>query len=311
MRSIPASKKGELTVQNCGKGPKLLAIQASPRRKGFTSHLMKIILEGVRMVEGLEIEEIFLPDQRLEFCRGCFSCKSTPFHCPLQDDMGQDGNGELHRRMELANALLITLPTYLWSANALTHTFFERSYPFIWSQQLNGMPFAFATSAYNSGMHREAARWVEKWAFVLSLQPVGGKAVHFVHLSEVQEELKDLGRRCAQAAIEDFQKGRQPKSPEDRFVQALEESWDLPGLYLDNITTGTGRKEDLLTALGFQKGWFKYREAFRFFQEADALFRQMIECLESGHREEAMRLLSRAHRVWKDGTFIEFISRNR
>jgi len=291
--------------------PTLLAIQASPRREGFTAQLMGILLEGARQVEGVEIEEIFLPNQHFLFCRGCFACKSSPFHCPLKDDMGQDGEGGLHKKLETANGLLITLPTYFWSANALTHAFFERCYPFLWSQQLNGLPFAFVTSAYNSGMHREAARWVEKWAFSLSLRKVGGTAVHFVYLDEVREELRDLGKRWAEAAVEDFQKGRKAIPPQERYVQALTEAWDLPRLYLDNITGGTGRKEDLLTTQGFQKGWFKYREAFRFFQEADELFRRVIDCLEAGKKEEALGLLSKAHRIWKDGTFIEFISRHR
>jgi len=66
-----------------------------------------------------------------------------------------------------------------------------------------------------------------------------------------------------------------------------------------------------LTTQGFQKGWFTYREAFRFFQEADELFRRVTDCLDSGQKEEAMRILSRARRVWKDGTFLEFVSKNR
>ncbi len=303
---------GETKAEKMGRGrPSLLAIQASPRSRGFTAQLMEIVLGGARQIGEIAIEEIFLPDQHFEFCRGCFTCKSVPYHCPLKDSMGEKGEGGLHKKLERANGVLLTLPTYFWSANALTHTFFERCYPFLWSQQLNGMPFAFVASAYNSGMQREAARWVEKWSFILSLRLIGGIGVHFVHLAEVREKLKDLGKHCAQAALEDFHKGREAFTAEERYVQALGESWDLAGLYLDNITRGKGRKEDLLTTLGFQEGWFRYREAFRFFQEADGLFRRMIDCLESGQREEAMRILSRAHRVWKDGTFMEFISKNR
>jgi len=302
---------GSATERAKVEGPTLLAIQASPRRQGFTAQLMEMFMEGARKVQRVVIEEVFLPDRHLEFCRGCFSCKCSPYHCPLKDDMGENGAGSLHRKLEEANALLLTLPTYFWSANALTHAFFERCYPFIWSQQINGMPFAFISSAYNSGMHREAARWVEKWAFLLSLRLLGGMGVHFVHLEEVREGIKDLGKRCAEAALEDFCQGRRAFSAEERYVQALGESWDLPGLYLDNMTGGTGQKEDLLTTRGFQKGWFRYREAFRFFQEADELFRRMIDCLEAGKKEEAMQLLSRAHRVWKDGTFMEFVARSR
>ena len=286
-------------------GAKLLAIQASPRREGFTNQLMNIVLEGAGEVEGVDIEEIFLPDRRLEFCRGCFSCKNPPHHCVLRDDMGENGDGMLHRSLEDANGIIFTLPTYLWSANALTHTFFERCYPFLWSQQLNGVPFAYVTSAYNSGMHRESARSVEKWAFICSLKLIGGFSVHFAHLEEDREDLRELGRRCAQASVDDLI-GRKEISQEDRYAQTVNESWGLPDLYLDNITRGTGRKSDLLTTIGFERGWFKQPDAYPLLREADELFRQIIDNIDSGNSEEAMRLLSNAHRIWKDGTLIEY-----
>ena len=53
--------------------PKLLALQAGPRKKGFTALLMRILLEGVKQMKEITIEEIFLPNQHLEFCRGCFT----------------------------------------------------------------------------------------------------------------------------------------------------------------------------------------------------------------------------------------------
>jgi len=290
--------------------PCLLAVQASPRRKGFTVDLMEMLLNGARQVADVKIEEIFLPDQRFEFCRGCFSCKSSPYHCPLKDDMGKNGKGSLHQALEHANGLLITLPTYLWSANALTHTFFERCYPFLWSDQLNGMPFGYATSAFNSGMHREAARGVEKWAFICGMRQIGGYAVHYSYVDEVKDRLFDLGKSVAEAAVEDFHQGRQTKTPEERYPDTEHMSWDLFELYVDNMTCGTGKREDLLSSVGFQKGWFKYKEAFRFYKDADERFRSAMDCMASGQREQALRHLAHAHRIWKDGTFIEFISRH-
>jgi hypothetical protein len=109
----------------------------------------------------------------------------------------------------------------MWSPNALTHTFFERCYPFIWSEQLNGLPFAYATSAFNSGMHREAARDVEKWAFILGMDQIGGLSVHFAYFDEAKEKLFDLGKRLAEAAKKDYRQGRQGKGPEERYTDAL------------------------------------------------------------------------------------------
>ena len=92
---------------------------------------------------------------------------------------------------------------------------------------------------------------------------------------------------------EDFRAGRQAGKPEDKYPQALEQSWDLLGMYLDNMTEGSGKKEDLLSTRGFEQGWFRYREAFRFFEESDGLFRRVIDLVEAGEREEALRVLAR------------------
>jgi multimeric flavodoxin WrbA len=289
--------------------PTLLAIQASPRRNGFTNQLMEIILEGARSMRDVRIDEIFLPDQKFEFCRGCFSCKNPPHACILDDYMGNKGKGELYRKLVSANAFILTLPTYLWSPNALAHNFFERCYPFLWSQQLNGMPYVYVTSAYNSGMHRESARNVEKWGFIFNLQLVGGLSVHFSYFEEIEDEVRELGRRSAISALKDFQEGRKKITNEEKYVQALDGLWDLPGLYVDNITGGTGRREDILTTRGFERGWFKQPEAYLSLREVDTLFHEVIENLNSGNRKKAMRLLSKAHYLWKEGTRFEFLSR--
>jgi hypothetical protein len=206
--------------------------------------------------------------------------------------------------------MVITLPTYLWSTNALAHNFFERCYPFLWTEQLVGLPFAYATSAFNSGMHRQAAREVERFGFILGLKQIGGYSVHYSYFDDVKAQLVNLGEQVAKSAVEDAQRKQEGQTSVKRFESAGELSWDLLTMYVDNMTCGTGKKEDLLTTLGFEKGWFKYKEAFRFYKEADGLFRSMIDCMASDKKEEALALLGKAHRLWKDGTFIEYVSKH-
>ena len=54
---------------------------------------------------------------------------------------------ELHARLAAASALLIADPVHNWGPSALCHLFIERSYPFLWSGKLSGMPFASISCA--------------------------------------------------------------------------------------------------------------------------------------------------------------------
>jgi len=279
----------------------------SPKVGGFTEKLLREVLAGTREISDVQIDEIFLPDYQFHTCKACYSCIRNPNHvCVLNDEMGKNGAGTLFKKLSRANGLLIANPTYLWSANALCHLFFERCYPFIFSDKLNGMPFASVTSAYNTGMHRLADRDVIRWAFLIKLRHIGSLPVHSLHFEKSKKQLRDLGRQLAEATLRDAGEGRKPFSEEERYLFYLNKLWTALEPYLDNITRGTFQHKDVLTQLGFAEGWFRNPEAITDFEKADALFEAILEHYKSGNLAEANILLAEANVTWKRATGKEY-----
>jgi len=285
----------------------LLSVMCSPKVGGFTEKLLNEVLAGAKGIDGVQIDEIFLPDYQFHTCKACYSCIRNSNHvCVLNDEMGKSGEGTLFKKLSIANGLLIANPTYLWSANALCHLFFERCYPFIFSDRLNGMPFASVTSAYNTGMHRLADRDVIRWAFLIKLRHIGSLPVHSLHFEKSKTQLRELERKLAEETQRDEEEGRKPFSEEERYLFYMDKLWTALEPYLDNITYGTFQHKDALTQLGFAEGWFSNPEAMEDFEKSDALFEAILEHYKSGNLVEATKMLAEANVTWKRATGREY-----
>jgi multimeric flavodoxin WrbA len=90
---------------------KIIAVLGSPGRDGNTCVLARKVLEGAAD-SGAEIEELFLPDYRIDFCRGCISrniashCMATG-SCNLKDDVNM-----LRQRLYNADGIVLASPSY-------------------------------------------------------------------------------------------------------------------------------------------------------------------------------------------------------
>jgi len=62
----------------------VLAIVASPRRKGLVSTMAQRVLDRAAD-NGCQVELVNLYDYNLEYCRGCWAC-CREGHCILKDD---------------------------------------------------------------------------------------------------------------------------------------------------------------------------------------------------------------------------------
>lgn len=288
----------------------LLSIMCSPKVRGFTEALLRETLHGVREISGVNIDEIFLPDYQFQTCRACYSCTRSPKHtCVLDDEMGKNGDGELFLKLNSANGLLLANPTYLWGANALCHLFFERCYPFIWSDTLNGMPFASVSSAYNIGFHRLADREICRWAFLIKFRHIGSLPTHSVHFEKSKPQLRQLGKDIAEATLRDAREGRKKFTDEERFLYYMDKPWTALEPYFDNLTFGTFQWENSLTQLGFAEGWFSDPDAIKDFEVADAELKAAFKHYEEGNLSEANRILAKASVTWKRATGKEYHSR--
>lgn len=136
---------------------KLLAIIGSPR-KGNTYRLVQKV-EGIMRgsVNDMEIEYLFLKDEDLGLCRGCFVCISHgEERCPIKD-----GRAELVAKMSAADGIILATPSYAQNVTALMKNFIDRlSYlchrPCFFDKQ-----FLLVTTSCGGGL-KETLEYVEK-----------------------------------------------------------------------------------------------------------------------------------------------------
>lgn len=285
----------------------VLAVMCSPKKQGFTASLYRETIEGMRSEPDVEIEEVFLPSFEFKTCRACYTCIQRPDHtCVLDDAFGRDGEGELYQKLLETNGILIANPTYMWSSNALCHLFFERCYPFLWRETLNGMPFASTSSAINQGMQRLANLEICKWAFCYGMRYIGGLPVHSTEFHRKRDDLKKLGAALARAALEDEGNGRRKFTDEERFLFYMDKPWSVLEPYIDNLTDGTFRFEDAFMERGLREGIFQDTEAIEQFRKAAAAFEDVMRNYDAGDNVEATRHLARVTSVWKSATILEW-----
>jgi hypothetical protein len=180
----------------------------------------------------------------------------------------------------------------------------ERCYPFIWSGELEGMPFASISCASNQGMQRLANRTLCKWAFTYGLRYVGGLPVHTVHLEQARQQATELGQKLARAALEDAQ--TRHKYPDlERYVDYLDLPWSVLEPYLDNLTDGTMQVDASLIAQGLEG--FQREAAIMLLKRANGHLRAALAHYEAGQRERACHELVRASALWTHATWQEFL----
>ena len=98
---------------------KIVGIISSPKRKGNTAVLVREALKGAQE-NGADVEEIFLPDYRLEFCQGCMACMAQG-KCALQD-----GLEDLKQKIAESDGLILGSPTHALAPNAMMKNFLDR-----------------------------------------------------------------------------------------------------------------------------------------------------------------------------------------
>ncbi len=98
---------------------KILGIISSPRRNGNTAVLVREALKGAKD-KNVEVEEIYLPDLKIDYCKGCFTCISKGL-CPINDDFPA-----LRKKILDADGIIISSPSYGLAPTACMKTFLER-----------------------------------------------------------------------------------------------------------------------------------------------------------------------------------------
>jgi multimeric flavodoxin WrbA len=287
---------------------RILAIVGSARRDGYTQQVLDEVLAGAADVTGAEVETVPLLDYTFGPCHSCYECIRMPEHrCILADDMGRRGEGDLWRRIETANGLVLATPVHGWTADALIHLFLERLYPFLWSGELKGIPVATLAVASNQGFQEVANTMLCQWSFTMGARWIGGLPVHIAYWADARPEARDLGRRLAKAALADATEGRRALSDREMWHHYHNSAWPVFPRYLENLTRGTsdGRQSILRRALA--TGAMQRPEALEHLRQADALFEQALSHQRLGQIEAAMDTLVQASAQWTHATWREFL----
>jgi multimeric flavodoxin WrbA len=103
---------------------KLIAINASPRKKWNTATLLEHTLEGAK-AQGVETELVHLYDLDFKGCTSCFACKlkggKSYGKCAMKDDLTP-----VLERIAGADALVLGSPIYFGNVTGEMRSFMER-----------------------------------------------------------------------------------------------------------------------------------------------------------------------------------------
>lgn len=98
---------------------KIMAIYGSPRRNGNSAALLKQAVEGARL-QGAEVEEIFLRDQKISPCLEIYACTKSG-ECAIHDDFQ-----EILAKVEASAGIMLASPIFFYSVSAHTKIFMDR-----------------------------------------------------------------------------------------------------------------------------------------------------------------------------------------
>jgi len=97
----------------------LLAIYGSPRKDGNTDILLSHFVKGAKEA-GLNVDEVFLRNLNLSYCRECRACDKTGL-CVIKDDMHL-----LYPKFSQTHAIVIAAPIFFYNVPALTKMMIDR-----------------------------------------------------------------------------------------------------------------------------------------------------------------------------------------
>jgi multimeric flavodoxin WrbA len=281
-----------------------LALLGSGRSKGFTARLLRAAIEGVKTVEGVEVDWVHLHKYDIHPCRSCFSCiRNQGGGCVQDDDFGQKGEGVLYKKVKEADGFLVGDAVHGWTMTAAYRIFLERLYPFIWTGELKGSHFASISCAGNSGGHRMANRNLCMHSLHMHWRYVGGLPVHVMYLDRALEEARYLGCKLGLAA----RNGRQPVDDRTLWSEYSKEVWNIYPEYVDNLSNGTKDYNQSLPEQALRHGLFHQPEALGLLQEAADGLKEVIRLHNLGNLEEAQKHLVRVSASWVRATWKEFL----
>jgi multimeric flavodoxin WrbA len=183
---------------------KVLAIMGSPRSRGNTYKLTKLVEARMKTLGDVEFDYLFLTDINLGTCRGCRVCfEIGEDRCPSQDD-----RAIIADKIQSADGIIVATPVYVGNVSWLIKNFIDRSAYACHRPRFFKNVLAIATIG-------AAGAWFVLLLLSMSLSPMGFKTVSKLgvtcggtyperHLSEGGETQKRALTKKADAAARIF-----------------------------------------------------------------------------------------------------------
>lgn len=106
---------------------KILAINGSYHKDGTINTLMDRAMAGIKaVIPDVKIDKIHLIEKRIEYCRGCMTCRNDDPEKPVADCVVDDDMRDLCRLLNEADGYIFGTPIYMGTVTALMKTFCER-----------------------------------------------------------------------------------------------------------------------------------------------------------------------------------------
>ena len=101
---------------------KILAVIGSPKGKGSGYEITSRIESQMKKHGEVEFDYLFLRDQNLKMCKGCFVCVTRGENlCPLKDD-----RATIEERIDAADGIVMVSPCYVSNVSWLMKNFIDR-----------------------------------------------------------------------------------------------------------------------------------------------------------------------------------------
>jgi multimeric flavodoxin WrbA len=98
----------------------ILVILGSPRKKGNSGILARIVAQELEQEQTNSIEYIHLNSLKISPCQSCGGCEKTAI-CVIRDDMDA-----LYEKVDAADRLFLVTPIYFYGPSAQIKTFIDR-----------------------------------------------------------------------------------------------------------------------------------------------------------------------------------------
>lgn len=174
---------------------KILGIIASKRRLGNCELMVKEIGRQIAVPHDLQL--LRLPDFNLDYCTGCFRCLAKQADCVLKDDLHQ-----LLETIAGADAIILSVPTYVLGAPACLKTLLDRGISFYGAgERLWGKPVVGIGIAGRVGKEGSTLLDMERFFAVLQMKNQLSRIVYGALPGEVllPDENREVARLLAKA----------------------------------------------------------------------------------------------------------------